>query len=522
MPDEGTDAGARLTALSARPAVQAGLVAFLVGLVTQIWAHRSGVVFAFWDAQAHLDIARRVVDSLTPGLQMLGTVWLPVPHLLLLPFTLVDAWWWNGVAGGIVGLTAFVITAAAVNDLLSRRVGDRRLAWFGTALVIGNPSFLYLQTTAMTEPVLLAFLTAAVATLDRWATARVATDHAARWLTIAGWLAALAVGSRYDGWFFVILATPVVAWQAHRHGEGWLRASWRFGWPSAAVVALWLGYNTWYFGDPLEFQRGAWSAQSQQAVLAAQGLLPAKGHPLLATATYLGAVGLTAGMVLTVAGLVALVMLLGSRQRPLAALLLFAALPFNILALAGGQSALSLPWSSPEGVTNLRYGLMLLPALAVGLTLAASQLARQRPAWRRGTLLALGMVLVAQVGFWTIGGTGQIGALREGLAIRDGDPRQQDSSDWLAAHYDGGRVLVDQAVNLSPRSRIAIRDRIYSWSWQLGPAALAAPEAVVDWVVVDRRAMPNVVAAAISGRSAFTDRFERRFESSGLEIWRRR
>lgn len=502
--------------------MQAGLVALLVGLVAQFWAHGTGVVFAFWDAQAHLDIARRVVDSLTPGLQMLGTVWLPVPHLLLLPFTMVDAWWWNGVAGGIVGLTAFVITAAAVHDLLVRRVDDKRLAWFGTALVIGNPSFLYLQTTAMTEPVLLAFLTASVATLDRWADSRDAHDHGVRWPSLAGWLAALAVGSRYDGWFFVLLATPVVAWLAHRRGEGWFRSAWRFGWPSAAVVALWLGYNAWYFGDPLEFQRGVWSAQSQQAALATQGLLPVKGHPLLATVTYLGAVGLTAGMVLALAGLVALVVLLRPRQRPVAALLLYAALPFNILALAGGQSAISLPWSSPAGVANLRYGLMLLPALAVGLTLAAGQLTRQGPAWRRGTLLALGVVVVAQLGFWTIGGTGQIGALREGLAIRDGDPRQQASSDWLATHYDGGRVLVDQAVNLSPRSRIAIRDRIYSWSWQLGPAALAAPEAAVDWVVVDRRVRPNVVAAAISGRAAFDERFERRFESDGLEIWRRR
>ena len=288
------------------------------------------------------------------------------------------------------------------------------------------------------------------------------------------------------------------------------------------MVAIWLGYNAAYFGDPLAFQRGAWSAQSQQAALAAQGLLPTKGHLGVATNTYLGAVGLSSGMVLGALGLLGLLVLLRHPRRFAGALLLYAALPFNILALVGGQSALSLPWSDPPGLANLRYGLMLLPALAAGIVLAARSLMQRGPGWHRGTLLALGVVVLAQGGLWTLAGTRQIGALREGLAIRDGDPRQQAASDWLAAQYDRGRVLVDPAVNISPRSRIALRDRIYSWTWQLGPAALAAPDQEVDWVIVDRRARPNVVADAITNRPAFAERFDRRFEQDGLEIWRRR
>lgn len=519
MPEDGTAPSRMLNGLRTRPALQAGLVALVIGAIAQLISHQQRLVFAFWDAQAHLDIARRVVDSVTPGLQMLGTVWLPVPHLLLLPFTLVDAWWYNGLAGGLVGLLAFVVIAVAVHDLLARRTGHPALAWGGTLLVIGNPSLLYLQTTAMTEPVLLAFLTASVAALDRWADAPSGTTWP---LTLAAWCAALAVGSRYDGWFYVMLATPVVAWLAHQRGAGWFRAAWRFGWPSALMVAAWLGYNALYFDDPLAFQRGAWSAQSQQAALAAQGLLPTKGNALVSITTYLGAVGLTVGIILGAAGLLALVVLLRHRQRFAGALLLYAALPFNVLALVGGQSALSLPWGEPPGVANLRYGLMLLPAAAVGLMLAASRAMRRGDGWHRGTLLALTVVVVAQVGLWTASGTGQIGALREGLAIRDGDARQQAAADWLATHYDQGRVLVDPAINVSPRSRIALRDRIYAWTWELGPAALAAPEDAVDWVLVDQRASPNAVGAAIKDRRPFLARFDRRFAQDGLEIWRRR
>lgn len=499
-----------------RPAVQAGLIAFVVGLTAQWWSQATRLAFAFWDAQAHLDIARRVVDSTTPGLQMLGTGWLPVPHLLMLPFVRVDAWWWNGVAGGIVGLAAFIAAAAAIHDLLSRHVADRRFAWLGTSLVLLNPSLFYLQTTAMTAPVLLAFLTLAVAAIDRWR-----ESHVPRTLLFAGIFAALAVGSRYDGWFFVAIATPAVAWLGRATRSGWFRSAVRFGLPSALVVAAWLWFNWHYYGDPLEFQRGVWSAQSQQAALAAQGLLPTKGHPLLSTWYYAGAMALTDGLLACVAALLLLPFALRDRGRAVATVLLLTALPFNILALWAGQTVIALPWTT-GWVQNVRYGLMVLPGLAACVTFGLDRLGGRGAGWRKGTVLAGLALVLAQGALFGWHWPAQAGALREGLAVRDFDRRQQHASDWLAAHYDGGRVLVDGAVNLSPRTRIPIRDRIYDWTWQLGPAALAAPEREVDWVVVDRRHDDGPVSRAIADRAPFEKRFDRVFDDAGLEIWRRR
>ena len=501
----------------ARPAFQAGLVAFVLGVLAQWYSHRDHLVFAFWDAQAHLDIARRVVDSLTPGVQMLGTVWLPIPHLLLLPFTLVDAWWYNGLAGGIVGIVAFVAIIAAVHDLLVRRTGQPAVAWFGTTLVLLNPSLLYLQSTAMTEPVLLAFLTVAAVALDRWN-----SFGNRRTLLIAGVLAALGVGTRYDGWFFVAVATPLVAWLSHRANRRWLHDAITFAVPSAVMAALWFGYNYAFFGDALEFQRGVWSAQAQQAALAVRGLLPTKGHPVLAIGYYLGAVALTSGLLITMLGLIATPLQFRPFRKNGPALLLLAALPFNVIALWGGQSVIALPWTTPVGILNLRYGITLLPGLAVVLALGVAQILAHRPGWRRGTLLAGIVVILAQGTLYFRDWPANAGALREGLAIRDGDQRQQRASDWLAEHYDGGRVLVDGAVNISPRTRIKLRDRIYDWTWQVGPAALAAPEKEVDWVIVDSRDTTDAVSHAVSRRPGFRARFDRAFADNDLEIWRRR
>ena len=509
------------TPLYTRPAFQAGLVAFIAGLIAQYWAHRTDVVFAFWDAQAHLDIARRVVDSTTPGLQMLGTVWLPIPHILMLPFTLVDKWWWNGISGGIVGFAAYIITVACTHDFLARRTGSPRFAWLGTGFVLFNPSLLYLQTTAMTEPVLLACLVASVNGLDRW---NDTSSHRA--LIASACCAALAVGTRYDGWFYVLVATPMVAWLAwrgHSTTKKWWRDTLIFSAPSAIMVIAWLVFNWVYFGDPLEFQRGVWSAQSQQAAIAAQGGSATGGHLVMSLGYYLGATGLTAGILLTLLGTAGAVAYL-ARMRHVGptALLLLVALPFNVLALWGRQSVIQLPWSHPAGVLNLRYGVMMIPGLAAMVVLGAVLIGRSGPGWRKGMLLACLAGVAAQMALFAVNWPTQAGALREGLAICDGDRRQQHASDWLATHYDGGRVLVDEAINISPRARIALRDRVYRWTWQLGNAALAAPETNVDWVVVDSHHVAGDVARAIAGREQFNIRFDRAFEEDGLAIWRRR
>lgn len=489
-----------------RPALRVGLVALLVGLIVQVLAHRHDVVLAFWDAQAHLDIARRVTDATTPGLQMLGTVWLPVPHLLYLPLVMVDPWWWNGLAGGIVGLAAYLVTVLAMHDLARRRLGPGWPTWVTTGIVLLAPSLLYLQVTAMSEPLLLAFLTSAVALLDRWWQ----EPDQRRLVVLGGVAAALAVGSRYDDWFFVAVAVPMVWWRSRRIGDAL-----RFALAPAVMVALWLGFNWHYFGDPLEFQRGAWSAAAQQAVLAEQGLLPTRGAPLRSLVTYLGAVVLSCGAIVTAVGAVGAMAGVRTPARP-ALVMLGSALVFNVLALLAGQSAIALPWMEPRGVMNVRYGVMLLPFLALG----AGVLARRGAS--RASVGVAAALLVAQLATWGWRWPDGVGALREGLAIRDGDRVQMDASRWLASHYDRGRVLVAPAVNVSPRTRIAMRDRVYPWSWQLGDSALAHPAEVVDWVIVDRRRPDDPVTVAVQADTAFPRRFIRVFERETLEIWQRR
>src|SRR2546429_431494 len=55
--------------------------------------------FVHIDAIAHVNKARGLFDNLEPGIRQLGTVWLPLPHLLMAPLAAIDPFWRSGAAG---------------------------------------------------------------------------------------------------------------------------------------------------------------------------------------------------------------------------------------------------------------------------------------------------------------------------------------------------------------------------------------------------------------------------------------
>src|SRR5436190_18903794 len=75
---------------------------------------RHGDLLLYGDAVAHINIARRVFDSQTPGPLQLGTVWLPLPHIFMLPF-IVSRWLWQtGIGGAIPSMIAYLLSVIGI------------------------------------------------------------------------------------------------------------------------------------------------------------------------------------------------------------------------------------------------------------------------------------------------------------------------------------------------------------------------------------------------------------------------
>ncbi|HLG75060.1 MAG TPA: glycosyltransferase, partial [Ktedonobacteraceae bacterium] len=149
----------------------------------------------YGDALSHMLIARRLFDNLTPGLAQLGGVWVPLPHLLMVPFIWNDYLWHTGLAGSLTSFPCYVVASVYIYLSARRLTKHGPASFIGTLLFIVNPNVLYLQTTPMTEPVLIATLTMACYHFLVWA-----QDGHPIQLILSAAATFLATLSRFDGW----------------------------------------------------------------------------------------------------------------------------------------------------------------------------------------------------------------------------------------------------------------------------------------------------------------------------------
>jgi len=356
-----------------------GQLAAAVSLVTFLFYFRHGDLLLYGDAVAHINIARRVIDSKTPGLLQLGTVWLPLPHLLMIPFLLSDAAWETGIAGAIPSMVAFVLGTIGVFRLVLgawSRDGKptpavRVAAWLAAAIYAGNPNLLYLQSTVMPEPLYLALFIWSLVHFSEFVRLAPGTNSRApsSSLTKCGLCLAAACLTRYDAWLLAGVLCAAGAFALIRSGKRNLsRAFAGFVLLAATAPVLWLGYNAVVYRNPLEFANGPYSAR---AIEQKSGQSHPGAHDLPVAFSYFLK---SAELNMTEAGWQRLwmgVLFLGTlmifvfdlRLWPL--LLLWTPLIFYVLSVAYGGVPIYLPPWWPFSLYNARYGLELLPAFAV-------------------------------------------------------------------------------------------------------------------------------------------------------------
>ena len=237
------------------------VVLIAISASAAVWCARQGYTLYYGDAEAHLNIARRVLDSRTPGPEQLGTVWLPLPHLLMIPFTGRDVWWRSGMGGVIPVAASFVIAGMFLFAAAVRAYGSAGAGLVVALLFALNPNMLYLQSIPMTESIFAAALAALL-----WSTLVFRDSQSTHAVVFAAVASDAASLTRYEGWFLI----PFVALY-------FLIAA-RKKWHAAAFAGLaclgpvaWLAHNQYYYSNALEFYNGAYSAKAIYAAQLARG-----------------------------------------------------------------------------------------------------------------------------------------------------------------------------------------------------------------------------------------------------------
>lgn len=404
---------------------------FLLSLGSWLFYYLNGLILSYNDARSHLDVARRVVDSLTPGAAQIGSVWLPLQHILELTTIWNNFMFRTGLSGSIISMFAFVASAIFMIKI-ARLLSLDYLAILIMLMTFAlNPNLLFLQSIPMTESLLLFTLLGTLYYFAKW----IKTNQMSS-LILSGVFTFLAVLTRYDGWFlflFLALATFIISYirnNAKKAESDFLIYS-SLGF---FAVALWLGWNLLIFGDPLFFLNSQFSAKAQQDILLSEGRLLTRFNLPFSTEVFGLAIIANTSLVIFILGVIGIIKSFISNTSFTVKILIFSFLApiiFNIISLFLGQSVIHLPNLPPYTYFNIRYGIMALPVIALGVGFFVNK--------RKFAALIVAILILFQYGNMYL--TNNIITIQDGVRGSSG-AFLDDVGSWVHNNASKGLILV--------------------------------------------------------------------------------
>ena len=466
---------------------------------------------AHYDAKAHLVVARRILDSRAPGYAQLGPQWLPLIHLLYLPFVMIESQYRSGLLPSLISVGAFAVSVGMIFRIVCRAARSRPAAAFAAVLLAANPNLQFFQSSPLTEPLFIMLNLLSLDALLLWRQERM---NALPWCA-AAW-AALAALCRYEGWLFLGGVVLLLAYDAAarrispRHAA---RAGLLFMTAGGLPLLLHFGYVYARLGDSF-FHYLARGYPAPYETLR---------RPILSAFYHCGELGQAATLVPLLIGLTGTIygVFRWPRFQRLAPLLLLwlpsfintaalywgliyrvrysvlllpAIAVFGSLWLTRAEAArrvligacllaMALPWLSWAFPREWQYhflnpgpGILLIPAVALTLLLAG--LARERYILSLALLCSFGMQAPLLEGETRA-------ALQE---AREHDYLEQERHAVIAhlrENYDGSGILIDMGrqAPLIYDSRLPVREFLYAEGNQAAwLGAMQAPHQFAGWI----------------------------------------
>jgi hypothetical protein len=502
------------------------VVAALLSIAATTYFFHRGWLLLYDDEFSRLTIARRTFDNpLGFSLAQLGGVWLPWPQVQMIPFVTVRSLYFDGIAGALPSMLSYVAASVLVFKIVFHLTRERTApAVAGAAAFMLNPNVLYMQSTAMSEMTLFAWLLGAVYGVQRFFEVE-DPALARRYLVFAGGCCTVALLTRYEGW---VIAAALVACLV----AGCLRR--RVPWPEikANVVLLaffpavalvgWLLYNAIIFGNPLFFYDGPYAKPS----LWSSASDPAVGNWVISLKTYLYAILDVTNWPTVALGSAGLVVLALRRRLAADALPLLGFLSliaFFVWSLHGAQRPMHV-WQINHSWYNTRFALIFAPvaAIAIGFLIGC---APSRPLVRVLSLAAVAGAVVLCVSAFAAPQR-RITTLQDNLAwsAQPVSGQFRSVAGFLRAHYDGGLVLAQFFGNEGVlfESHIAPGSNVYEGTFGVWPRALANPvRARVRWIVM-RTDPIDLVFRSLSRSPMLTRSYVRVYGADEYEVFERR
>jgi hypothetical protein len=474
----------------------------LLGLYAVYSYARAGLTLSHYDAKAHLVVARRILDSLTPGWEQVGAVWLPLPHLLNMVPVQIDALYRSGGSAIAVSVLSHAIATASIAATVLQLTASTAGAVLAAGLYATNPDILYLQATPMTEPLLFGLTTLQVWLLTRWVMDGSIDRRPAR----VGWIIVLACLTRYEAWPITAcaIAASIYAWWRRGAPATTIAATHaRLALYPIATIAAFMLFSRMTVGEwfvsggffvPDEALRGQPLAVYEKI---AEGTIALAGSRLVKAAE--------------VATIVVLALALVRRERApmMIPLALFGAAALPIAAYLSGH-----PF-------RIRYEVPLIVAAAVSVGLAIGQLR----GWAKPTALAVFLLVYLQRPPFDI----RARMVAEAQLDRDASRGRALVTACLRQQYNGGTIMASMGslghyMQELSWAGLGIRDFLHEGNGPIWDSAFTrGPAPFVEWVLVEEQAEGG---DAVSQRHRLLPRllqdFDRVCEGGYVALYRRK
>jgi len=488
--------------------MSAAAVAAILGALVALHYHRLGLTLTHYDARGHLVVARRIADSITPGWQQIGAVWLPLPHLLNAAPVQIDLFYRTGASAVALSIVSFAIATASIAWIGAAITESLPAGVAGAVVFALNPNVLYLQSTPMTEPLLLACVLLAVALLIEHTAAdqhvapeRTCSSAATNAIGVAFALACL---TRYEAWPVTAVALLGAIWSRWRRGDVLSIAARETvrtaAYPAAALVA---------FSIFSRIVVGQWFVSGDFFVPENKSL----GDPMLALKEIAWGARVLSGPLLVWIGVAGFAWLIacGLCIRKRAAALV----AVSLVAMA------AVPWAAfvKGHPFRVRYAVPLIAVEAIGAAALAGISRRTRVA------AAFAVVAVAAFELRPLDASAPM--VVEAQWDRPNLAERARITSCLGAPQSGEKIMASMGslghyMQEASTAGFQIRDFLHEGNGDLWLAALDGPRPFARWIAIEEKAQGGDVLAKLAREHPhFLDGYTRVCEAAGLALYAR-
>lgn len=493
----------------------------ILSLIAFFVYFQDGTHLIYADAISRLNIARKVIDNITPGLPQLGNVWLPLPQILMLPFIWNKDLWHSGIAGYLMSGSMFVIGGFFIYKSAKLISNSILASLFSLGIYALNINILYLQSTAMSESIFLCTLSMTIYFFLRWFYTKNDSN-----LMLAAFSVSMMTLIRYEGLAILLSSIPMVFLYSYLRDKKLRKAEGNtILYSTLAVVGfgLWTVYLTVIFGDPLYWR--TYYATAQATGDGSIAFTQAKSF-FAATWQYFTSFVWMVGVIPAIYTIIAIVIISYTSIKNKSYYFLPLFMPLSIFLFMVLTLMRNTPIVQPDlslqnilsGTTsygvgfNIRYGLLLLPWVAI----LSAYLFRAKYLFVKVLLF---LIFAIQVYSYFQSNVTLIYQIPHSIREKP----YAKATEYLKKNYDGGKILISAGSEEDQMFLMGFdyKTYIHEGAGKYWKESLDNPSRYARWIVIEYGDRSDNLARNMKRDDILEREYKVVYEEPALKIFKK-